>query len=141
MAGVYDAFAIQRWRIMSVEAVFKMNDAVESLFNDQLSTLITKIENALGAAFPDAGKTVKFIGHHEQFQLVEIVRHARDLSFNIQRGFSSCRFFVTVAPAPTAMNDIMGTYAFGLDKVLGAERNMVLAIKVITNAEIQALLD
>src|SRR5882762_2401213 len=94
----------------------------------QLSTSITELENTLKAAFPDSKRTssVYFIGYNEHLQLLEIVRQARDLSFKLQHGFVSCRLFVTAAPAPKATGNVFGTSAFGLDRVLGTERTVLL---------------
>jgi hypothetical protein len=41
--GNYDPIAIQRWRFMSVEAVFEMNHNIESELNDELTTEVLLI--------------------------------------------------------------------------------------------------
>lgn len=135
----FENFVIQRWRTMAVEAIFKMNDGIESLFNAQLVPSIAKLENALTTAFPDSMLTrnIYFIGHDEHLLLLDIVKQARDLSFKLQHGFVSCRLIVTVAPGSKPTYDGIGTYAFGLDRLSGT-RTVLLEAKAITVDRVQS---
>jgi hypothetical protein len=117
---------------MTVDAVFKMNNDIESILDAQLKYFITELENTLHAAFPRRIGSLCFIGHDEQLELSEVVRQARDLSFNIQHGIVNCRLFVTAAP-----ENSFGTYAFGLDRLSGSERTVLLKVKEITSAQIR----
>lgn len=134
LSGKFDKFAIQRWRTMAVEAVFRMNDGIESLFNAQLVTSITKFENTLTVAFPDSVLTNNnyFIGHEEHLQLLDIVRQARGLSFKLQHCIVSCRLVVTVGPGFDTTYNGPGTYAFGLERLSGTERTVLLEAKVFS---------
>jgi hypothetical protein len=118
---------------MSIEAIFKINHEVESLFNADLMTSIKVYENVLNDTF--VSSNMYFIGHTQHMQLVEIVYETRRLSYNIQHCFVSCRLFVTVAQdwKLEVSNKIYGTYAFGLDRVSGTERRTLIEPKPITD--------
>lgn len=87
----------------------------------------------------------------EQHSLLDIIRQARKLSFMIQHEIVSCQLLVTIAPpssdtqtssdgstatATTSTGDALGTYAFGLQKILGSKCTSILIHpKAITSAQ------
>ena len=98
---IHDVVAIERWCTMAIEATFRLNKGIESLFNVELTTSITLLENTLKVAFSDS-KTFDvgyFIGHDEHLQLVKIVKGACQLSFDLQHGFVTCKLYATTIPA------------------------------------------
>jgi hypothetical protein len=119
-----DDQAISRWRTMTVDAVFQMNDGIEAVFNEQLVSTIGKLENSLRAAFPDymLTRNINFIGEIEH-QLVNIVKQARELSFELQH-YVSGRFIVTLHRS----NNGLSTCAFGLE---GPSGRVLLEAKAI----------
>jgi hypothetical protein len=135
-AGKSDHIAIQRWRSMTVEGIFKLNNGVESIFNAQLTCSIAKLENTLKAVFPD--HVGNLIGHDEHLLLVDIVKRARDLSFKIQHGIVSCRLIVTTAGPQRVSRNVYGTFAFGLDRITGTDRTVLLEAKPITEELLQS---
>ena len=162
-----DPIAIQRWRSMSVEAVFQMNDGIEAQLNDQL---IAGLDRVLNVACPlelfrrrfvrstdnqlekykPSKSSYESIVLEEQHSLLDIIHQARRLSFMIQHEIVSCQVLVTIAPpspdtqtssdgstatATTSTGDALGTYAFGLQKILGSRRSILIHPKVITSAQ------
>ena len=98
---IHDVVAIERWCMMAIEATFRLNKGIESLFNVELTTSITLLENTLKVAFSDS-KTFDigcFIGHNKHLQLVKIVKGACQLSFDLQHGFVTCKLYATTIPA------------------------------------------
>jgi hypothetical protein len=67
----YTPIEIERWRTMSIEAIFEINHEVESLFNADLTTSIKVYENLLNDTF--VSSNMYFIGHTQHMQLLEIV--------------------------------------------------------------------
>ena len=133
LTGRFDQLTIQHWRTMSVEAAFKMNNDVDHLFYSQLSTSITELKNTLKSAFPDL-IFHQLIGENERVQLMELAVQARCLSFNLQRGFVSCRLVVTTTSMKTedASDPGLGTYSFGLDRISEMERTVLIGARTIT---------
>jgi len=132
----YTPIEIERWRTMSIEAIFEINHEVESLFNADLTTSIKVYENLLNDTF--VSSNMYFIGHTQHMPLLEIVYEARRLSYNIQHCFVSCRLFVTIAQDWKVCNKVYGTYAFGLDRVSGTERRTLIEPKPITDELLEA---
>lgn len=124
LSGRFDDVAVQRWRSMTAEAVFRTNDNVETSLNVELLASVGTIEKTFEAIFCQTG--IRIIGQAEHLQLVAIVMAARALSHKIQKGFLSCRLVVTRAREP------LGTYALGLDKIRGTERTVMVEPKIIT---------
>ena len=147
---------------MSVEAVFQMNDGIESQLINQL---ITELECMLKVVFPlsptgnrskrskskskskskpksNPGRVYKSIVHGERQSLMDIIHQARNLSFTIQHKVVSCQLLVTIAfESATSDGDALGTYAFGLQRIRGSEseRSVLIKSKVITSAMLQSL--
>jgi hypothetical protein len=119
---------------MTVEAIFGSGDSAVTQCNVHLTISIEELQNTLKAAFP---QTLYFFGQEEQLKLTEIVTEARRLSFQIQHGFVTNRLFVTVARGPSEKDDIMGTYAFGLDRLSGDQRVALMEMKAITISQLQ----
>ena len=139
---VHDVIAIERWRTMVVEATFGLNEGIESHFNVELTTSITLLENTLKVAFPNS-KTFEvgyFIGYDEHLQLVRIVKNARQLSYDLQHGFVTCRLYATITPARTPKKVISGTYAFGLQRVSGTERVELLEARALLKEDVEFFL-
>jgi hypothetical protein len=140
---------------MSVKAIFQMNDGVESQLNDELTT---ELERMLKAAFPLTGKSrdrskvkpesiYESIVHGERESLLDIVHQARKLSFMIQHEIVSSQLLVTFTPAKPAssdgstnIDDVLGTYAFGLQRILGSERSILMKTKIITREHLQSMI-
>ena len=143
-----DPVAIQRWRSMSVEAVFQMNNGIDSLLYDELTL---HLERMLKVAFPSTptprSKKVKpeniyeSIVQGEQKALFDIIRQARNLSFMIQQ-VVSCQMLITVArsaqTSPSPDEDILATYSFGLQKFLGPDRTILIKAKILTSAVVRS---
>ena len=122
-----------------MEAIFKLNDSIETDLNSRLSKSVIELEKIINEAFPGSqrdGGYFFFFDHVELQQWTEIVKLARELSYKIQ-SFVSCRLEVTIAPATTTTNDTYGTYAFGLDRVSGGSRNCVLDVKTISSIQLR----
>ena len=131
LSGQYDHVAVERWRIMTVEALYRLNDSAEAGLRSELSEGILNLERVIDAAFHSstrAGGNFFFFGYNELVQWEKIVELARDLSFKIQF-FVSSRLELTIAPAT---NDSYGTYAFGLDRISDGVRVTMLEAKKIT---------
>lgn len=149
-----DPTAIQRWRCMNVEAVFQMNDGIDSQLNDEL---ITELECMLNVAFlPRLSRdrqskvkpktTYESIIRGEQEALWDIILQARKLSYMIQHEIVSCQLLVTISPATqtssdgdTSTDDVLSTYAFGLQRISGSTRSILIKTKVITSETLQQL--
>ena len=52
---------------MTVDGIFKTNNAVELLFNEQLTVLITELDDTLRTAFP--GKNIYLVGFDDHIRL------------------------------------------------------------------------
>jgi acyl carrier protein len=125
---------------MTVEAVFRMNGGIDSLFNTQLLTYITKLENTLKVAFPESTtiNSIYFIGYSEHLSLLKIIEEARNLSLMLQRDVVSRQLFLTIASASNTTDKVHGSYAFGVDSILGAERTVLLDMKAITGERLES---
>jgi len=121
-----------------VEAVFKDNDEVITHFNALLTTSINKIENILSAAFPTSAGYI--IGHDEHLLLLDIFFKTRDLSFKLQHDFHS-RLVVTTARTPEAADNIVGTYALGMNMISDTSRKVFLLPRAITNEQLLSFFD
>ena len=144
-----DPTAIQRWRSMSVEALFQMNEGIVSqLFNE----VNTDLRRMLKIVFPlrvrvnrsktrtwkwnpqRASLNFKSIIGREQQSLLDVIHQARKLSFMIQRDIVSCQLLITIA------SDALGTCAFGLQRITGSECTVLIKTKFITSSQLQSLL-
>ena len=116
-----------------------MSDCLTHLTNS-----IAELEGTFAEAYPDAVNTslVEILGGEErhQHQLLEVVREARKLSFQIQVGFAINRLVVTAAPDLSENEEIMGTYAFGLDRVTASGKNALINAKHITITELESMI-
>lgn len=131
---------------MSVEAIFKMNDRIDSQLYGEL---IFHLKRMLKVAFPlsptPRSKKVKpesiyeSIVHGEQRYLLDIVRQARNISFMIQQ-VVSCQVLITTAHSTQISpdEDILGTHSFGLQKILGPDRTILIGTKVLTGAALRS---
>jgi hypothetical protein len=126
----YDDIEIQRWRSITVEAVFEINQEVELVFNDQLTSAILKYENIFTDAFPNT--PFKFLGFKQRLLIPEIVKRARQLSYNIQHDFVCRRLFVTIGLDSEAQDEIYGTYAFGLKWIRGFDCKVLINPELVT---------
>ena len=149
-----DPTAIQRWRSMSVEAVFQMNDGVDSLLYGELSSHLKRtLKDAYPLSLSPQPKKVKpgsesiyeSIVHGEKNSLLDLIRQARNLSFMIQQ-VVSCQILVTIAlSAQTSPDDedTIGTYSFGLQKNLQVDpdrrtTSILMKPKFITSAVLRS---
>src|ERR1700678_1859651 len=79
VSGKYDHVAVERWRIMTVEALYRLNNSAEAGLTSQLSGSIVNLECILDAAFPGstrAGGNLFFFGDDELLQWAKIVQRA-----------------------------------------------------------------
>ena len=108
-----------------------MNRDLEPRFNSQLLSSVHKLEITLTAAYPNLERSgpIHFIGNTQHHQLLGIVRMARDISFEIQHSFTTCRLFVTMSSPQEEKGTAQGTYSLGLDKVSGTVRTVLLDFK------------
>jgi hypothetical protein len=123
--------AIQRWRSMTVDAVFQMNSHIEGRLHEDLTgqlafALKLMFGSRVGEACPDYASIVD----EERESLLEISRDARKLSYMIQRDIVSCQVIVTLAPAGDS--DQLGTQGFGLQRLEGSTLTTLLAAKTTT---------
>jgi hypothetical protein len=132
---------IQHWRIITVEAIFKTNDCIESNIYAHISSSLNELENTLLITFPEATRTTTkyfhFSGDEIQQGLTDIFKQARGLSYAIQHDFEYCRLVVTNASNGT---DGYGTYAFGLDKFSDRDEQVLLKAEMITDDRIQSFM-
>jgi hypothetical protein len=117
--------AIQRWRSMTVDAVFQMNSHIEGRLHEDLTaqlafTLKLMFGSRVGEVCPDYASIID----EERESLLEI---SRKLSYMIQRDIVSCQVFVTLAPARDP--DQLGTQGFGLQRLEGSTLTTLLAAK------------
>lgn len=131
-----DPAAIQRWRSMCLEAIFQMNYEVSSELYDELTL---HLKRTLKVAFPlspsprpkkvnpDSVSIHKSIVHGEHTSLLDVIRQARKISFMIQQ-VVSCQVVVTIAQSTQTSpdGDVLGTYSFGLQKILGPDRTILI---------------
>ena len=133
-----DPAAIQRWRSMSAEAVFQMNDGIESQLYDEVTShleLMLKVTFSLSQSLrTKSGSTYESIVCRERKSLLDVIRQARKLSFMIQQ-VVSCQLLVTVASLD---ENSLATYSFGLQKNLGPDHIILIRTKVINNADLQS---
>ena len=127
---------------MSVEAIFQMNDGVESQLYEEL---ISNLERMLKLAFslPSSSRSkvkpesiCKSIVHGEQKSLLDVICQARKLSFMIQQ-VVSCQILVTIAGSTQTSPDgdhILETYSFELQKILGPDRTILVRTIFVTSA-------
>src|ERR1700678_1631461 len=128
VSGEYDHVAVERWRIMTVEALYRLNDSAEAGLTSQLSGSIVNLERVLDATFPGstrAGGNFFFFGDDELLQWAKIVELVWDLSFKIQF-FVCSRLELTIAPET---NNSYGTYALGLDRISDGVHVTILEAK------------
>src|ERR1700678_851877 len=59
VSGEYDNVAVERWRIMTVEALYRLNDSAEAGLPSQLSGSIVNLERVLDAAFPGSTRAAE----------------------------------------------------------------------------------
>ena len=123
---------------MSAEAVFRMNDGIESQLKGELIKELTRM---LKIAFPVSPRPKKSkpksiyedIVDGEKKSLLDVIRQARKISFMIQQ-VVSCQMLVTTADS-TPDKDVIGTLSFGLQKKSGPDNDIVLLrTKAVTSA-------
>jgi hypothetical protein len=87
---------VQRWRTITVDAFFKMNDGIEDMLNNQIQTSVIELDNTLMIAYPRSKKTSLscLLDSEGQQHLAEIYKQARSLSYVIQHDYISCRGIV-----------------------------------------------
>ena len=135
--GNHKHHALQRWRSITIEAIYKINHDVESLFNIQFTKSIANLETVIQKT---TSCDIILIGFEEHLQLIQIVQTARELSFKIQHGIVSCRLFVTIgASGDSEVNyDAAGTYAFGLERLAEGVRTVLLEAKLTTGRRLRS---
>lgn len=141
-----DPTAIQRWRSMTVEAIFQMNDGIDSQLNKELSSDLIRL---LKIVFPcslrrskKSKQSYKEIIRGEQQSILDVIRQARRLSLMIQHNIVSCQLLVTVASTSQSSSDgeALGTRAFGLKRITGSECTVLMKTELITTSLLQSLL-
>jgi hypothetical protein len=114
---------------MAVEAHFASDDSAVAECNTHLYIAIEELQNSANAVFP-----LTIITEYFQMKMKEIVADARKLSLRIQQGFVRSRLFVTAAPVK---DDVMGTHAFGLDRVSVDGRVALIDLKALTTSQLE----
>jgi hypothetical protein len=137
--GNHKHHALQRWRSITIEAIYKMNHNLESLFNIQFTKSIANLETVIQKTTSGDIILIDY-DSEEHLQLIRIVKTARELSFKIQHGIVSCRLFVTIiASGDSEVNyDAAGTYAFGLERLAEGVRTVLLEAKVTTGRRLRS---
>src|SRR5271168_4336017 len=101
VSGEYDHVAVERWRIMTVEALYRLNDSAEAGLTSQLSGSIVNLERVLDAAFPGSTRAAETFSFSVMKNSCSGLRSSdklvRDLSFKIQF-FVCSRLELTIAP-------------------------------------------
>jgi hypothetical protein len=116
---------------MTVDAVFGMNRELESQLNhDMFSQLVHILNDLYQSPNTDSASISEAIVREEEQSLLDIARQARAVSFSIQHDITSCRLMVSAASAKEF--DVLGTYAFGLERIIGSEHIFLLETKVIS---------
>jgi hypothetical protein len=118
-----------------------MNHNIESDFNLMFASSIVELETFLQDILPQTSIPFRFIGFEEHPQLLAIVKSARELSFRIQHGhgMASCRLFVTITASGGEGDDVVGAYAYGLERS-DVGRSVLLEPKAITGHKIRSYL-
>jgi hypothetical protein len=128
-----DFMAIQRWRSMTVDAVFQMNSHIEGRLHEDLAGQLAfalKLMFMPGLAGDCQSADYASIVSGEREALLEMSREARELSYTIRRDIVSCQILVTLAPAGDL--DQLGTQGFGLQRLEGSTRTTLLAANTTT---------
>jgi hypothetical protein len=85
-ADLHPITVVQRWRTITVEEFFKMNDSIEDMLNNQIQTSVIELDNTLMIAYLRSKKTsLSYLLNSEGQQcLAEIYKQAHSLSYVIQ---------------------------------------------------------
>jgi hypothetical protein len=131
-----DPFAIQRWRSMTVEAVFGMNNELKTQLRHELVEQLTHLlKNIFLSPNSNFDSFFDNFFHERRQAIMDIARQACKLSYSIQHDIVSCQMMVTVCP--TGTTDGLGTYAFGLLRVRGTKNTTLMRTKSISPALFQ----
>ena len=129
---------------MSVQAVFQMNDGIESQLYHELVTELKCMLKATFALSPRSKESTpesnyKSIVYREQKSLLDVIRQARKLSFMIQQVIS-CQLLVTVdhSPSKAFSDDEELSTSFGLQRILGRDRTVLIRSKFLTSELLQS---
>jgi hypothetical protein len=121
---------------MAVEALFVLDDSMVAQCNTHLYISVKALQNTVNQLYP-----LTIITHYFQLKMKEIVTEAQKLSLHIQQGFVTRRLFVTASLAPAVEDGIIGTNAFGLDRVSHDGRVMLVASKTLSISDLESFPD
>ena len=131
--------AVQQWCSMTSEALFRMNDGLESVFYSELTASVSILEHTLESLFPK--KKFRFIGLDGRDQVISIGRSARALCYKLQTAVKSCRLVISNAPTTDGPPLNFGTYSLGLDKITGTVHTTLLKAKGISNTDLSSFFE
>ena len=133
---------IQHWRTMTVDLVFRTNNDIEPSAYGKLIDSVQALENTIRHAFPHSNlpNGGYILGHDEHLSLLNILKCARSLSYNLQYGIVTCRLRVTVAPSAGSGDGICGTYAFGLERITRLKTTVLVGVRALSQKNLQELL-
>ena len=120
-------------------AIFRMNMEIDTLVKEQLRAVVETLECTLRTAFPDTEFTL--LGSDGSRQIEDLLISARRTAMKLQTGLLSSRLEVTIAQTMDCLNAFYGTSAFGIDRVTGTDRKMLMDAKPITHEELQSFLN
>jgi hypothetical protein len=118
---------------MAVEAHFASDDTAVAECNSHLYVSVEALQNAVNHLFP-----LTIITDHFQVMMTEIITEARKLSLRIQQGFVTRRLFVTACPDSAEGDGVIGTKAFGLDRVSQDGRVTLVASEKLCISELES---
>lgn len=116
---------------MTVDAIFKTNDGVETQLKDDLETQLHRtLDFLFWPSHPDHHTSMELILQEVQQQLLQINCEARRISFVIQHNIVTCAMAITLAP--DSDTDLLGTQSFGLQTIVGPTRHVLLQYKALS---------
>src|ERR1700678_4573501 len=128
VSGEYDHVAGDHWRIMTVAALYRLNDSAEAGLPSQLSGSNVNLKRVLDAAFPGSTRAAETSSFSVTTNSCSGLRSSdelvQDLFFKIQF-FVCSRLELTIAPET---NDSYRTYALGLDRISDGVRVTILEV-------------
>lgn len=108
-----------------------MNSNLEAQLNrDLFLQLVQVLGDLFQSPKSEPETTFAAIIRAEEQGLIDISRQACKISYTIQHDVVSCRTKVAVASSKDS--EVLGTYAFGIERVLGLEHTMLIETKVIS---------
>jgi hypothetical protein len=125
-----DPVAVDRWRRITVEGIFMLNDNIDERIINAISTHLVSTLNVLfESRYTDPDPVYQALPNVKRDIILSIVGQAREISYGIQQTVSSK---MVVTRASEDKTDSFGTYAFGFERNIGRKIKTVIDFKPIT---------